>query len=98
MVNRVEFSNDYLSELNSIIRYLRSNASDQASEKFFDLIKKQVTQLESNRVEGRRVPTRKTIRFVLVGKYHRMYYRKHGLTLYITHIFDTRQDPNKRPY
>ena len=98
MVNRVEFSNDYLSELNSIIRYLRSNASDQASEKFFDLIKKQVTQLESNRVEGRRVPTRKTIRFVLVGKYHRMYYRKHGLTLYITHIFDTRQDPEKRPY
>ena len=98
MVNRVEFSDDYLSELNSIITYLRSNASDQAAEKLFDLIKKQVTQLESNRVEGRRVTTRKTIRFVLVGKYHRMYYRKHGLTLYITHIFDTRQDPKKRPY
>jgi plasmid stabilization system protein ParE len=98
MVNRVEFSHDYLTELNNIITYLRNNGSDQTAEKFFNLIKKQVSQLESNRMEGRPVTTRKTIRFVRIGKYHRMYYRKHGLTLHITHIFDTRQDPNKRPY
>lgn len=49
-------------------------------------------------MEGRPVPPLKTIRFVRIGKYHRMYYRKHGLTLHITHFFDMRQDPKKRPY
>jgi plasmid stabilization system protein ParE len=98
MVNRVEFTRDYLTELSGIINYLRNNASDQSAAKLFNLIDKQVTQLESNLMEGRPVTTRKTIRFVLVGKYYRIYYRKHGLTLFITHIFDTRQDPDKRPY
>jgi hypothetical protein len=49
-------------------------------------------------MDGRPISSRKTIRFVLVGKYHRMYYRKHGLTLFITRFFDTRQNPDKRPY
>jgi plasmid stabilization system protein ParE len=98
MVNRVEFTDDYLTELSNIINYLRNNASDQSSKKLFSLIDKQITQLESNLMEGRPVIARKTIRYVLVGKYYRMYYRKHGLTLYITHIFDTRQDPAKSPY
>lgn len=98
MVNRVEFTRDFLTELSGVISYLRDNASDQSAERLFNLIDKQITQLESNLMEGRPVTTRKTIRFVLVGKHYRMYYRKHGLTLYITHLFDTRQNPDKRPY
>jgi plasmid stabilization system protein ParE len=98
MVNRIVFTPTSLRELNDIIIYLRNYASSQVAEKFLDLIEKQVIQLESNRMEGRPVTSKKTIRFVLVGKYHRLYYRKHGLTLYITRIFDTRQDPDKRPY
>jgi plasmid stabilization system protein ParE len=98
MVNKIVFTPTSLRELNGIITYLRDYASLQAAEKFLDLVEKHVIQLESNRMEGRPVTTKKTIRFVLVGKYHRLYYRKHGLTLYITRIFDTRQDPDKRPY
>ena len=98
MVNRVVFTPTSLVESNGIITYLRNNVSDQAAERFLDLIKRQVMQLESNLMEGRPISSRKTIRFVLVGKHHRMYYRKHGLTLFITHFFDTRQNPDKRPY
>jgi plasmid stabilization system protein ParE len=98
MVNRVVFTPTSLRELNSVISYLRNEVSSQAGENFINLIEKQVVQLESNLMDGRPVTARKTIRFVLVGKYHRLYYRKHGLTLYITRLFDTRQDPDKRPY
>jgi plasmid stabilization system protein ParE len=98
MVNKIEFSRHALSELSEIITYLQDNASEQASERFGNLVKKQLIQLRSNTMEGRPVPSLKTIRFVRIGKYHRMYYRKHGLTLHITHFFDTRQDPSKRPY
>ncbi len=98
MVNKIEFSRHSLAELGEIINYLEQNASEQAANKFADLVKKQLHQLKSNLVEGRPVPPLKTIRFVRIGQYHRMYYRKHGLTLHITHFFDTRQDPAKRPY
>ena len=98
MVNSVVFTPTSLRELNSILAYLRLHSSDQAAESFLNLLEKQVNYLESNLMEGRPVTSRKTIRFVLVGKYHRLYYRKHGLTLYITRAFDTRQNPDKRPY
>jgi plasmid stabilization system protein ParE len=98
MVNKIEFSRHSLAELGEILTYLQENASEQAVYKFSDLVKKQLRQLRSNLVEGRPVPEFKTIRFVRIGKYHRMYYRKNGLTIHITHFFDTRQDPDKNPY
>lgn len=98
MVNKIEFSSHALAELDEIITYLQENASEQAVERFGNLVKKQLIQLKSNTMEGRPVLPLKTIRFVRIGKYHRMYYRKHGLTLHITHFFDMRQDPKKRPY
>jgi plasmid stabilization system protein ParE len=98
MVNKIEFSSHALEELDEIFIYLQEHASQQAVDKFGNLVKKHLIQLLSNTVEGRPVPRLKTIRFVRIGKYHRMYYRKHGLTLHITHFFDTRQDTEKRPY
>jgi plasmid stabilization system protein ParE len=98
MVNKIEFSRHSLAELGEILTYLQENASEQVAIRFADLVKKQLLQLRSNRVEGRPVPPFKTIRFVRVGKYHRMYYRKNGRTLHVTSFFDTRQDPDKRPY
>ena len=98
MVNRIVFTPTALRESNNIIAYLRNNAPYQAAEMFLNSVEKHVTQLESNVTEGRPVPSRKNIRFVRIGKYHRMYYRKQGTTLYVTRFFDTRQDPNKRPY
>jgi plasmid stabilization system protein ParE len=98
MVNKIEFSRHSLAELGEILTYLQQNASEQAVNRFSDLVKKQLLQLRSNLMEGRPVPPFKTIRFVRIGKYHRMYYRKQGLILHITHFFDTRQDPGKQPY
>ena len=98
MVNKIEFSSHALSELDEIFTYLEENASEQAVVRFGNLVKKHLIQLKSDATEGRPVPHLKTIRFVRIGKYHRMYYRKNGLTLHISHFFDTRQNPNKQPY
>ena len=98
MVNKIEFSRHSLAELGEILTYLQQNASEQSVIRFSDLVKKKLLQLKSNLVEGRPVSAYKTIRFVRIGKYHRMYYRKHGSILHITHFSDTRQDPDKSPY
>jgi plasmid stabilization system protein ParE len=47
---------------------------------------------------GRKSKRFKTVRFVLLGKHHRMYYRVDGATLYVAYLFDTRQDPAKDRY
>ena len=48
--------------------------------------------------EGRLAPNMRTVRFVLIGKSHRLYYRRHGLTLFITQVYNTRQNTDKKPY
>ncbi len=44
---------------------------------------------------GRKAPKMKTLRFVLVGKHRRLYYRIEGRFLVISSIFDARQHPSK---
>jgi len=60
-------------------------------EKMLDLLKKQP-------LIGRPVKNSKTVRYVKVGRYQRMYYRLHGNTMYIVRLFDMRQDPAKDPF
>jgi plasmid stabilization system protein ParE len=98
MVKRIEWSKKAMGELYNILGYLKQEVSVSASERFLDVIEENIEKIKNHPTRGRQVPNRKTIRFVLIGKKHRLYYRPHGSVLYITAIFDTRQDISKRPY
>jgi plasmid stabilization system protein ParE len=98
MVKRIEWSKKAISELYQVLGYLKNEVSLTSSERFLDLVESHIEKIKKYPTKGRQVPNRKTIRFVLVGKNHRLYYRPHGSTLYITALFDTRQDIDKRPY
>jgi plasmid stabilization system protein ParE len=98
MVNKIAWSKTSLAELGQILIYFRDEVSESTSERFADLVKLKISQLAANTFDGRPVPTRKNIRFILLGKNHRLYYRRHGQTLFITRFYDTRQNPSKRPY
>jgi plasmid stabilization system protein ParE len=98
MVKRIEWSQKAIRELRRTIEYLKSEASITSAERFTHLIQNRIEQVSKHPTMGRKAPNRKTVRFVLFGKSHRLYYRVHGSTLYITALFDARQDPRKRPY
>jgi plasmid stabilization system protein ParE len=98
MVKRIEWSKKAIGELYQVLGYLKSEVSVGSSENFLDLVEKHIEKIKKYPTKGRQAPNRKTIRFVLVGKNHRLYYRPHGSILYITALFDTRQDISKRPY
>ncbi len=98
MVNKIEWTKTSLAELGQILIHLRDEVSDNSAQKFADLVKLKIYKLSSKTFEGRPVPNHKSIRFILLGKYHRLYYRRHGLTLFITRFYDARQNPTKRPY
>ncbi len=98
MVKKIEWTKTSLVDLSQILIYLRDEVSENASIKFAGLVKLKISQLADNNFEGRSIPNRKSIRFILLGKYHRLYYRRHGNILYVTRFYDTRQNPNKQPY
>ena len=98
MVNKIEWTKTSLAELGQILLYLKDKVSEDAAMKFADLVKSKISQLSNRPFDGRPVPEHNNIRFVLLGKFHRLYYRRHGLMLFITRFYDTRQNPTKRPY
>jgi plasmid stabilization system protein ParE len=98
MVKRIEWTKKAISELYHTLDYLKVEISENAAERFLNLVEKNIEGIKKHPSKGRLVPNRKTVRFILMGKNHRCYYRPHGSILYITAIFDTRQDSKKRPY
>jgi plasmid stabilization system protein ParE len=98
MAKRVEWSQTAAAELGQVLTYLRFEISYQTAVNFNELLQNKIDLLQSNRLEGRPVLNRKSVRFILLGKHHRLYYRRHGLSLYIARLYDTRQNSDKLPY
>jgi plasmid stabilization system protein ParE len=98
MAHRIEWNNRAINDLHSIVSYYVSQGYLQAAASFNEKVREKIDKLANNRTAGRKAPAAKTILFVLVGKHHKMYYRKIGLTIRIVCFFDTRQDPQKTPY
>ena len=85
-------------DLHEIIAFYRQNDALTAAVSLNQKVKDTLIKLADNRLAGRKEPHTKTILFVLLGKNHRMYYRKIGKTIRVVCFFDTRQDPSKRPF
>ncbi len=70
----------------------------QAAAGFNQKVRDKIDKLANDRTVGRKSAAGKTILFVLIGKHHKLYYRKIGSKIRIVCFFDTRQDPRKSPY
>ena len=58
MAKKIEWSQTALVELGQILVYLTDEVSENASEKFADLVKSKIVQLATDTFDGRPVPTR----------------------------------------
>lgn len=95
MVKQIKWNKKAVADLNGIALYLEENFSFQTAQNFVDQIYEKIEVICKYPTMGRKAPKRKTVRFILVGKHRRLYYRKEGGTLVISSIFDTRQNPDK---
>lgn len=98
MAHQIEWNKRAITDLRDIISYLLQHDARQAAAAFNQKVKEKIIKIDQNKTIGRKASKAKTIFFVLIGKHHRLYYRKIGATLRIVCFFDTRQDPTKRPY
>jgi plasmid stabilization system protein ParE len=98
MANRIEWNKRAIEDLYTIVSYFVQKGAIQSAAAFNQKVRDKIDKLANNRTVGRKASAAKTILFVLVGKNHKLYYRKIGLTIRIVCFFDTRQDPDKSPY
>ncbi len=95
MVEKIKWNERALNSFHDIAVYLESEYSTKTSEKFVQNVFDKIAALQKYPTIGRKAPKRKSIRFILVEKHYRLYYRVSGSTLIISTIFDTRQNPKK---
>ena len=98
MAHRVKWNQRAINDLQTIVSYYVKQGFIQAAASFNQKVSDKIDKLANNRTVGRKASAAKTILFVLVGKHHKLYYRKIGTTIRIVCFFDTRQDPSKTPY
>ena len=98
MVKKVRWNKSATSSLSQIAEYLERKASEETAIRFVNLVYDKIDMLKKYPEMGRPAAKTKTVRFVKIDKYRRIYYRKNGTTLHIVWFFDTRQDPTKNPY
>lgn len=81
-----------------IVFYLHENFSHQVAHDFAKIVYDKIDRLEKQPYIGPKVGGTKSVRYLNFGKHYQIFYRVDGRTLIISYFFDTRQDPNKRPF
>jgi plasmid stabilization system protein ParE len=94
----VEWVDKALLQLYQVAAYIKGEFGRKVADAFIIKAFAQTDTLAKYPEIGRPSKRFKTIRYVRLGKHHRMYYRVKGGTLFVIALFDTRQDPGKDPY
>jgi len=81
-----------------MVDYLENEVSLTSAQNLVRAVNMALKQLKGYPTIGRTSPVNDKVRFVLIGRNRRMYYRIKGKKLIVIFLFDTRQDPKKDPY
>ena len=85
-------------QFDAIILYYSDNYSEQATRTLVSTVYDRIDVLAVHPYIGRRTPTTKTVREVLVNRNLKLYYRLHGKVLIVTAFFSNKQHPDSNPY
>lgn len=96
MALRIIFTKRATKRVVEISFYLEDNFSKGAAMNFNKAIDKTLEKVAAHPTIGRETHT-STLKFVNMDDHRQIFYRTYGNTLSIVDIFDTRQDPDKRP-
>lgn len=98
MAIKVNWHNDALQDLMTIVDYFESKGEIQAALGFREKIAEKIDFILKFPGAGRPSKSRKNLRYILIDKHRRMYYRHTTKLVTILAFFDARQHPDKAPY
>ncbi len=81
-----------------IVEYYEEEGQIQAAVNFRGKVNKKISFVSKYPTAGRPTAKRKNVKYVLVDKHKRMYYRYTANTIKILAFFDSRQHPGKAPF
>jgi len=94
----IEWLNKAHLQLFEVAAYINSQFGYQVATEFITNAFALTDRIAVYPDSGRPSKRLKSVRYVRLGKHHRMYYRVKGSVLIIIALIDTRQDPGKDPY
>jgi plasmid stabilization system protein ParE len=98
MVKKIKWNKAADRTFDQTTDYLQDNFSTLSAENFANLVYERIDQVVKGLTVGRVSTKEKSVMILKLDKNRQMYYRLNGTTLTIVDFWDTRQDPNKRPY
>jgi plasmid stabilization system protein ParE len=98
MVKKIKWNKAADRTFDQTTDYLQDNFSTLSAENFANLVYERIDQIVKGLTVGRVSTKEKSVMILKLDKNRQMYYRLNGTTLTIVDFWDTRQDPNKRPY
>ena len=98
MAKIVKINKKATQRISTIAEYLEEQYSLQTAKNSVDTVYKTIDKVADHPTRGRKVPSSNTLQFINIDKHRQLFYRVHGSKLSVVDIFDTHQDPNKRPF
>jgi plasmid stabilization system protein ParE len=96
MALRIKFTKRATKKIIESSFYLEDNFSEGAAKNFNKAVRKAVEKIAEYPTIGRESPN-STLMFINMDEHRQIFYRTYGTTLSIVDVFDTRQNPEKRP-
>lgn len=98
MVREVIWTKQVQRQVDKTFDYISENLTVQGAIHFVQNVFAQEEKLSKYPETGRLSSTNDKIRYILIDDYRRLYYRIYPSRVTVLALFDTRQDPKKRPY
>jgi plasmid stabilization system protein ParE len=98
MVREVVWTKQFQRQVDKTFDYISENLTVQGAIHFVQNIYAQEVKLSKHPETGRLSDTSDRIRYILIDNHRRIYYCIYPNRVIVLALFDTRQDPKKRPY
>ena len=98
MEKSLKYSQRAIRQIKEVWQYMEENYSEKSADNFLDRIDTKMERIRLHPETGHLSIAAADIRYARVGDYHRLYYRITARRVTVLALFDTRQDPSKRPY
>lgn len=98
MAIKIKWTQHAIDDYAHIVDYLRNKWSAASAEKFLNIVESRVDQLSYFPLIGIASQKNPAIRYIIITKHNKLYYRFNNNVIEVLNIFDTRQHPDKNTY
>ena len=97
MANQIIYKKRFLNKLDKLITYLKKEWSIKVANEFLDKLVEKMQSIKLNPGIGG-ITEIENIRFILVTKHNKVYYKIEKNNIFILNMIDTRRNPKKNPF